>query len=152
MTESRPARGVLPEHNRFLFQKLLIRSFVLPVIASVLLGASFVGMTVYLRSLSYWVDHTDVVIGEASRAELEMSGIQSSLANFLIFKGSVFLDQAKDKEEGMAKRSHPWRNWYQIISPRWICWSRLLQTIADGVTPFTLRFRLNMGLALPRRH
>ncbi len=104
MTESRPARGVLPEHNRFLFQKLLIRSFVLPVIASVLLGASFVGMTVYLRSLSYWVDHTDVVIGEASRAELEMSGIQSSLANFLIFKGSVFLDQAKDKEEGMAQK------------------------------------------------
>ncbi|MFC4158373.1 response regulator [Chitinimonas lacunae] len=74
------------------FRRLLVRNIALPLAASAVSAAVFVGLIFYLISAMNWVDHANRVIGEAYYISKLLGDGESGMRGFVLTGNDTFLD------------------------------------------------------------
>jgi len=74
------------------FKRVLTRSVLAPLLLTLLLAGTFLGLIAYLLSVGQWVDHTDQVIAQANRLQTLLIDMETGFRGYLLTGDRVFLE------------------------------------------------------------
>lgn len=81
----------LTEKDRQLFSRLRERASAFPFLILLVFGGILIGILMYARSVTEWVDHTDQVIGQAVRCEQLIVDAETRIRGYLLTHEGIFL-------------------------------------------------------------